>query len=214
MSCRCTTCRSCISASILPATSTRRPGGRDPRRHRPHGPRSARPHGDRVHLARRSGIHAAEGGGRAASSQALARTTARDALLVLMIDGDIGRSIGHLLQHELALPRRARLDRRRAAAGARLRRHRRADLAARRGAGGDQVAAVFGGVRRKTRLARRLLHPSPLAGEGGAEGAGWGERHCLEATPPGCARRGAQPPSPFRGGMGSRRRTRGGLARR
>jgi ethanolamine utilization protein EutA (predicted chaperonin) len=30
----------------------------------------------------------------------------RDALLVLMIDGDIGRSIGHLLEHELALPRR------------------------------------------------------------------------------------------------------------
>jgi ethanolamine utilization protein EutA len=37
---------------------------------------------------------------------ALGAHEARDALLVLMIDGDIGRSIGHLLAHELALARR------------------------------------------------------------------------------------------------------------
>lgn len=42
----------------------------------------------------------------AAIVQALAPHHKRDALLVVMIDGDVGRSFGHLLEHELDLPRR------------------------------------------------------------------------------------------------------------
>jgi ethanolamine utilization protein EutA len=37
---------------------------------------------------------------------ALASHHKREALLVLMIDGDVGRTLGHLLEHELDLPRR------------------------------------------------------------------------------------------------------------
>ena len=37
--------------------------------------------------------------------QALATEDSRE-LLVLMIDGDVGKSLGHLLQHELDLPRK------------------------------------------------------------------------------------------------------------
>ncbi|MFL4968356.1 MAG: ethanolamine ammonia-lyase reactivating factor EutA [Xanthobacteraceae bacterium] len=39
-------------------------------------------------------------------AEALSSHDRRDALLVLMIDGDVGRSIGHLLEHELSVPRR------------------------------------------------------------------------------------------------------------
>jgi ethanolamine utilization protein EutA len=42
----------------------------------------------------------------AAIAEAVAPDHHRDALLVLMIDGDVGKSIGHLLEHELELPRR------------------------------------------------------------------------------------------------------------
>jgi ethanolamine utilization protein EutA len=38
-------------------------------------------------------------------AEALSSHDRRDALLVLMIDGDVGRSIGHLLEHELSVPR-------------------------------------------------------------------------------------------------------------
>jgi ethanolamine utilization protein EutA len=41
-----------------------------------------------------------------AIADAIAPNHRRDALLVLMIDGDVGRSIGHLLEHELSVPRR------------------------------------------------------------------------------------------------------------
>jgi ethanolamine utilization protein EutA len=42
----------------------------------------------------------------AAIAAALAPHHRRDALLVLMIDGDVGRTFGHLLEHELDLPRK------------------------------------------------------------------------------------------------------------
>ena len=43
--------------------------------------------------------------------------------------------------------------------------------------------------------------PPPLAGEGGAEGAGWGKTALPRRTPPGCAPEARSHPSPFRGGM-------------
>ena len=39
-------------------------------------------------------------------AQALGAPRKRDQLLVLMIDGDVGKTFGHLLDHELHLPRR------------------------------------------------------------------------------------------------------------
>jgi ethanolamine utilization protein EutA len=38
--------------------------------------------------------------------QALGSGRRRDALLVLMIDGDVGKTLGRLLEHELAFPGR------------------------------------------------------------------------------------------------------------
>ena len=78
---------------------------------------------------------------------ATAPNGARSEPLFLMIDGDIGRTLGRLLHRRARPAGAARVDRRRPAPGPRLCRCRRHDLAAGRGAGGHQVAAVF--VRRK-----------------------------------------------------------------
>ena len=74
--------------------------------------------------------------------QALAPLKERIKLLLLMIDGDIGKTLGRILHRELALAGQDRVHRRHGVAGTRLCRRRRADRPARRGAGGDQVAAV------------------------------------------------------------------------
>ena len=63
-------------------------------------------HGDRVLLARRSGISRGWRPPAAPSSRRWRPAAQRTEPLLLMIDGDIGKTLGQLLHHELDLPGR------------------------------------------------------------------------------------------------------------
>ena len=95
-----------------------------------------------VPLARRSRrmarLHAVAAG----ICAALPRTLAEGLPLVLLIDGDVGKSLGRVIRHEIAPRRRRDRHRRRAAQGVRLRRHRQRHRGDQRGADHHQVAAV------------------------------------------------------------------------
>ena len=93
--------------------------------------------------ARRSGIQPARRRRARHRGRASRRTASVTDLLLLMIDGDIGKTLRTAAARGARSCRAAGLDRRRAAAGPGFRRRRRADLAAGRRAGGHQVAAVF-----------------------------------------------------------------------